>query len=37
MRLTAALLWIWIVAAFAAYLYQFRPILGAIARTVGLA
>ena len=36
MPMTAVLLWVWVTVAFAAYLYQFYPILGAILKTVGL-
>ncbi len=36
MRVTVVLLWVWVAAAFTAYLFQFRPIVGAIGKTMGL-
>ncbi len=36
MSMTTTLLWMWVVAIFVAYLYQFRPIMGAILDTLGL-
>jgi hypothetical protein len=36
MRVTVALLWLWVAVAFAAYLIQFRPIVGPIIKAMGL-
>jgi hypothetical protein len=35
-RMITVLLWFWVAAAFAAYMYQFRSIAGAIGQAVGL-
>jgi hypothetical protein len=31
-----ALLWVWVAAAFALYLLQFRPLMGPVLKTLGI-
>ncbi len=35
--LLATLMWVWVAAALAAYLFQFRQLIDAVLRTLGLA